>query len=242
MSGLDHLIIVIFGVLVPGYALRGQLRGGGLAQRMSGREKATVYYVNSITLWGMATFVLAAWWYAGRGASELGLTWGRWPYETAPLVLLGVIVLLYLADLWSEVYSAQRRRRTHRDLRRRIPFLPSNAADFAHFIPLALAAGIAEEIVFRGYFINYAEWLFAGLSPGWATVATVVAPALAFAAAHFYQGWFAVVKVMALGTLFGLFFLWTGSLWPLMILHVFVDLVGGLLAWGLAVTAGEKRK
>jgi membrane protease YdiL (CAAX protease family) len=62
---------------------------------------------------------------------------------------------------------------------------------------MCFSAGVFEEIVYRGYLINYCWSLFEG-SDYQQTIA-VLLPALAFSIAHFYQGAKAVLKIFFLG-------------------------------------------
>ncbi|NJC25092.1 CPBP family intramembrane glutamic endopeptidase [Neolewinella antarctica] len=194
------------------------------------RMKTHLYYGNGGLLFGLAALVLAAWYFTGRPFTELGLGWGDQPYDlTAVLVLFG-FVTLYLFDIFREAGNVDRREDTRRAFAK-LGFMPASATQFLNFIFLAVAAGVSEEIVFRGFMITYLQEVL-GSEP-WAVGASLFIPALAFGVGHFYQGWRAVVKIVAMALLFGFFFLRTGTLWPLMLLHTAIDVFGGLMSWWL---------
>ena len=107
--------------------------------------------------------------------------------------------------------------------------LPRTAGERGAFALLALAAGIGEELAFRGYAIKA---LTPHLGGPWqaATFAS-----LTFGLLHAYQGPFGMARTALLGFLFAGSFLLTGSLWAAMVTHVLVDLAAGFL-WGDRLT------
>ena len=78
-------------------------------------------------------------------------------------------------------------------------------------------------MAFRGYAIPAV--IVAG---GSAPVALALTSA-AFALLHSYQGVLGVVRTGVIGMTMGAVFLHTGSLWPLMVAHVLIDLVVGFV-------------
>jgi membrane protease YdiL (CAAX protease family) len=58
----------------------------------------------------------------------------------------------------------------------------------------------------------------------------VAASAVVFGIAHLYQGVGGAVRVAGLALVFGGLYVWCESLWPVIVLHVYVDVVGGLLS------------
>lgn len=197
-------------------------------------NKRLLYYGNGLMLWGMALITVLVWHFQERKFEDLGFDWGALPFSLDAWLILIAFVVLYGADALSETGSEEKRNLTKEHFLQNVGFLPANAVDYTHFIFLALTAGICEEIVFRGYFINYFQWWFEDWSNQKLAFALVILlPAISFGITHLYQGWKAVLKIVAMAVLFGAFFLMTGTLWPIMIIHVVVDLVGGLVSWRL---------
>ena len=194
------------------------------------RMKTHLYYGNGIVLFSLAGIVMLCWYLTGRPLTEIGLGWGRAPYDLTAVLTLAGFMALYLLDVLREAGSQQRREETRREMSH-IGFLPSSATQFLNFIFLSVAAGFSEEIVYRGFMITY---LLELLGPGgWQTGVALLFPAIAFGLGHFYQGTKAVVKIIAMAVLFGFFYLRTGTLWPLMLLHTAIDIFGGLMSWYL---------
>jgi membrane protease YdiL (CAAX protease family) len=192
--------------------------------------KIGLYYSNGLLLYGMAGAVILIWWLTNRSLKEIGLGWGSVPYDLTAVLLLCGFLLLYLLDLYYEVGSAESREETRRGFKK-LGFLPVTATQFLHFVFLAVAAGVGEEIVYRGFMITYLTNLLG--DTGWAVVAVLLVPAVAFGLGHIYQGWKAVGKIIAMAVLFGFFYLRTNTLWPLILVHTAVDVLGGLLSWYL---------
>lgn len=100
--------------------------------------------------------------------------------------------------------------------------IPRTLPEKRAFAGLAFAAGLGEEIVYRGYL----QAVLAGALGGpW--IAAGVASA-SFGLLHAYQGPLGIVRTGALGFLFAAVVVLTGSLWAAVLVHTVVDLVGGL--------------
>nr|WP_256534216.1 CPBP family intramembrane glutamic endopeptidase [Lewinella sp. JB7] len=189
-----------------------------------------MYYGNGLLLLGLSVIVLIVWALNGRPLTELGLGWGRTPYDTAALLVIFGFLVLYAVDLFAEIGSPTRKHDTLRKFRE-LGFLPTDGSQYLHFLFLCACAGVGEEIVYRGFMVTYLqETLQQNI---WGIAGTLIVPALSFGLAHIYQGTHAVAKIIAMALLFGFFFYRTGSLWPLILLHTAIDAVGGLLSWYL---------
>jgi membrane protease YdiL (CAAX protease family) len=104
--------------------------------------------------------------------------------------------------------------------------LPRTADEYRWFLPLAMTAGICEEILYRGYVI----WLLSALIGLWpAAVASVVL----FGIAHAYLGTTGVVRATLVGALLALLVVVLRSLFPVMIIHAVVDLAAGMLGYAV---------
>lgn len=101
--------------------------------------------------------------------------------------------------------------------------IPRTMYEKALFVGVSLAAGIGEELTYRAYAIPMlgglvgSEWTAAVLTSG------------IFGFLHAYQGQIGVVRTALMGFVLAAVFLWSGSLWPAVLAHVVIDLVGGLV-------------
>ncbi len=103
--------------------------------------------------------------------------------------------------------------------------VPARRSERVWFLVLALAAGICEELLFRGLLPALLSALLHEPS-GWLVI---LLAAVAFGAAHAYQGTAGVVVTGLLGALLGAIYLTTGSLFVVMVLHALIDARVGLL-------------
>jgi uncharacterized protein len=119
-------------------------------------------------------------------------------------------------------------------------FLPNRAEQYGIFAALCVTAGICEEWVCRGFLFRYfGAWpsvggvVAHGTAWQYGLTAAFVISTIIFGANHFYQGVSGVIQTTVLGAVFGLIYLWTGSLLIPMIVHALVDLRALLLLMGV---------
>ena len=228
-----HVVFALLGIVFPAVLFVTFYRREKQGKRITywtQRMKTNLYYGNGGVLFGMAALVLAAWYFTGRPFTDIGLGWGDTPYDLTAVFILSGFVFLYLVDIFLEAGKEESRAETRRAFHK-LGFMPASATQFLNFIFLAVAAGVSEEIVYRGFMITYLQDLL-GTSP-LGNAASLVIPALGFALGHFYQGYKAVFKIIVMAILFGFFYLRTGTLWPLMLLHTAIDIFAGLMSWWL---------
>lgn len=99
----------------------------------------------------------------------------------------------------------------------------ANLADNWWTIPMlviaAFANAIVEEVVMVGYlFVRWAQ-------TGWSVLTIVAVSALVRGSYHLYQGWGGFIGNVLMGIGFGLFFVKTRRVWPLVLAHGLIDVV-----------------
>jgi membrane protease YdiL (CAAX protease family) len=100
--------------------------------------------------------------------------------------------------------------------------LPRTVREKSAFVVLSLAAGVGEELAYRGYAVT--------LLAGWVhPVLAVMVAAAAFGVMHAYQGAIGIVRTTVLGVLLGWGFLASHSLWPPMLAHAVLDVLAGVV-------------
>jgi len=98
--------------------------------------------------------------------------------------------------------------------------LPVTAKEKQMWAVLAITAGITEELLYRGYLFFAIALLFSEIHPAIA----IVFSSLLFAIGHIYQGK-EVLKPALAGVFLCLVYYFTGSIYIVIILHIFQDLV-----------------
>lgn len=123
-----------------------------------------------------------------------------------------------LARTYSEHKSSSQRVDSVADARDVTHLLPLNRDERFWTGLLAINAGLSEELFFR----LLAPLLFY-LVTGSAMVA-VIAGTLWFGFAHYYQGWLGILVTTLIGALLMFVYLYTGSIWLVIVIHAVWDL------------------
>ena len=230
-SIVDHLFFFIVGIALP---MSNLLRSNRSLKdiEFDTATKTQLYYSNGLVIWIGAFIALGLWWYQSRSFIELGFRPPEINGWTIGLTL--AFIAWYTFDLYWQTQFAERRKKAIARWKKYTPFMPVNREELQHFNFLAVSAGIGEEIVFRGFFITYLISMLGSWEYG--AYLAVIIPALVFAIGHIYQGWRAVFKIFLLAILFGYLFLFSKSLWIVMVLHILLDMISGYVTMRLIQT------
>ncbi len=214
------------------YPVLGWRRFRRLAARPEPIERAVrlrLYAGIVISQWALVLATVLVLGQGGAGLEAVGLGAGRLPVRTA---LVAVTLLAAFAVL-SRFTLAQLAQASADDLpshvRRAGRVLPRDGVERAGFVPVAITAGVCEEILYRGW-LPWAIFAWTG-----SLLAGFVLAAVVFGFGHAYQGRKGIVLTGLLGLGLGAVTWDTGSLLPAQALHVAIDLVNGL-AVGAALT------
>lgn len=109
------------------------------------------------------------------------------------------------------------------------PLMPRNRAELLRVIPLAMNAGISEEVFFRLYLPLLIT--LCGAPPGFAFITAV----LIFGLLHRYQGWLGVIVTTVLGAIFALLYLGAGTLLAPIAFHLLINFNSLVLRPALAL-------
>jgi len=223
MSTWDHVLAGIICILAPVLAFTSRKMTTEDIQ-LDSDNKIRLYHSNALLLIVFGLVVTTTWRIPGRPLMGLGLDWPLWhPY--VPLLLLAVF-LFYSIDIFLQYGNRKRRERTYERRHKSFVFVPTDGKELLHFIFLALAAGIGEEIIFRGYLINYLiTWT--GNDMAGIIVACIASSAL-FAFLHGYQGVSSMIKILFLTLLFCAIFILTKSLLIVILVHAIIDTLSGI--------------
>lgn len=236
VNWFDHFFFTIIGVVLPlmGLITAKTTEVEEMSDDVAGQmlpPKKHIYYTNGLLLVIGALIVLTLWNINYRPFSLLGIDY---PIMDNMVIGLSVLIsLIYLIDTLFNYYNSSKVKNQIQDL---INVMPTSWKDYKHFIFLALAAGICEEIIFRGFLINYIRELMDGSQ--YSNYMALIIPSVIFSISHIYQGWLAVVKIFSLSLLFGAIFILSKSLLIVIIIHVLVDLISGAVMVKVAQRLG----
>jgi membrane protease YdiL (CAAX protease family) len=234
MSGsfhwFDHLYAFLLIVVMPAMSMRSAGISADMADMLP--PKKHLFYTNGLMLIIGGLLVLTSWNVSDRPWHTLGITIPK--ISDLSVLIMSAIALIYITDAVISILQKKWAKDPMDDL---AYVLPVNWQEYRHYIFLAFAAGISEELVFRGFLMHYLGTYFAALP--YATLLTILVPAAIFAISHMYQGVLAVIKISLLACLFGWLFLETTSILPVMIIHVAIDMISGML--GVLERRGRRR-
>jgi membrane protease YdiL (CAAX protease family) len=223
---LDHVLVALV-------ALTGPLFGVWAYRRMTAALAAgdavarTRSYRRAIGLELLgAAEILVLWAVLGRPVEALvRLDWlpeGWWTGAAWGVVLLACALLIaQVAAIRGNQAGLSTARKQMTSIEGVLPHTP---VELKLFLALSLAAGVCEEIVFRGYLLPYFDSLVG-------RAGAVLATTLLFGVGHAYQGPRGIVRTGIVGLLLAGAYVATGSLLASVLLHVVIDAASGMVAY-----------
>ena len=139
------------------------------------------------------------------------------------MALLALYFCLALAPALRCAIDPAMRQRYAPALRRLRFMLPVGARERRYWLLVSLAAGVCEELVFRGFLLQFLQGHPHGAWHMELTAAWLLS-SLAFGCAHAYQGAAGIAATTLGGALFGLLAILSGSLLLPILLHALVDM------------------
>ena len=227
----DFIILLLaLAIIVP---WRGVQRVRTLLQRPDAAPGGRVsLYLSTMTAQWLFVGV-TAWRCAvrGFGAAGLGLALPN------PVVLIAEGIALALPFALTQLAGFRALARVPVAERGRVfevarKLMPRNAAEASVFAMLVATVSLCEEFLYRGFAFALFLRLFHS------SAAALVASSLLFGIGHLYQGRRGVFLTFALGMVFGLARILSGSLVPGIIAHFVVDLLAGFASPGALFAAG----
>jgi uncharacterized protein len=191
------------------------------------RQDATVTINRSVLYIGLIAMESALIFLVWRGIRATGtslrdLIGGRWksPRDVIRDILIAIalwIVLILAASTWHALRGGGELPGFVSDI------FPRSPVEIALWIALSIAAGVAEEILFRGYCQRQLEALTKNV---WIAM---VLQAVLFGVSHGYQGIGAMLRITVLALAFGFVAVTRRSLRPGIIAHAWTDIASGIL-------------
>ena len=231
---VDHLFALLLAVPLP---ILGVWQYRRLRSRLdAGEADARVRHYRSLIVEELlvAGAAIALWLASGRPWDALApgtpeaWTWAGWAGWAAAAAVSALLVVQT---------AALRRDEDLLDARRQLApvaaFLPRTAREHRIFQALAVTAGVAEEVVFRGFAMAWCAALASGpldLGPGAALGFAVLASSALFGLAHAYQGPSGMARTAAVGVVLAGLATATGGLLAPMAVHAVLDVTSGLVA------------
>lgn len=190
-----------------------------------------------VLLWTLCAACMAAWLISGRSPLELGLGLGEgWRALAAwGLAIAGAGWLVF--DTVKSLSTAERRRTLVEQMEKAGGlgyFDLRTPGEAGVFQAMAVTAGITEEIIFRGFVLL----TLALILPFWAAAAL---SAVIFVVFHAYQGVAGMARIVPITVILTGVVALGGTLWPAILIHIVVDMIGGIVLWGVRAEWSAQR-
>lgn len=208
---LDAILLAVLLTLMPSFAIA----QAATLHRLP-FDRLSAYWSSIVTLWVIGT---TSWLVGTRsgGPEAIGLV------PLPILRLLGWSIGLATVGVATMLlFRALGRRLAVRETRMLSRLLPRSRTERRVFVLLSGAAGLGEEVAFRGYVIPM-------LAVAIGVPASVLVSSLVFGLLHAYQGRIGMVRTSLMGLVLAGGYLASGSLLPVILAHILIDLVGGLV-------------
>jgi membrane protease YdiL (CAAX protease family) len=157
----------------------------------------------------------------GAGADGLGMTWPAYASRRVFPVTVMALGAFFVTMVFVAAFTGRLRENARDPLATTRVLLPVSRAERRFWPVVAVAAGVSEELVYRGLFVLHLN----ALAPSLRLWPLVAVSALAFGLAHSYQGWYGVVGTGLLGVVFGTVAVATGSVLAAVGLHALWDVL-----------------
>ena len=211
-----YALLLLIGM--PALAALDVRRGANLAEAAKHRRLLYVSVGASLVILALLTLGVAAW--QDVPASALGWTVD----DPGAAALWGLAVaVLGLALVW--LITAVARLAGLRETAAVTLLMPRTAAEKRGFLMLSGIAAACEEYAYRGFGL----WaITAWTGNAWLAAAIV---SVSFGLGHGYQRLAGVLRATTLGMVLAATVIWTGSLFPAIVGHFWINAVLGLGAW-----------
>jgi membrane protease YdiL (CAAX protease family) len=214
----DWLLLATIVLVVPVYSYLNRRR----LEIIADANRRSLYLRSMAALWLLALVTLYAWWRHDRPFDALGFALLPGIVTTsAEIVCVMAAIAIFLRLRKMATWSPEKLAALRVHLGGTALVVPRTKGELAWFFGVAISAGICEELLYRGF-------LFAVASPFITVYGAVAASAVAFGLGHVYQGWRGIALTAAVGLFLGAFYFLTGSIVFPMILHVLIDINGGV--------------
>ncbi|GAA6206125.1 CPBP family intramembrane glutamic endopeptidase [Thalassotalea sp. SU-HH00458] len=184
-----------------------------------------VYYETIALLWFPVVFLVIHLYFTATPLESIGISWNyHWQIMTG-LGLLSLLIVYFIYDLKLLVNDQDKQQKLAEQMASFAWFMPKTKPQMLIFtLGLSVSAGICEELIFRGYILN-------ALSQHLGVILSVILSSALFGLCHFYQGVFHVFRTFIIGIVFCLIYLGCETIIIPIILHIVLDVYGGISSY-----------
>lgn len=222
----DHILFVIVALGLPVFvAIYWYPRFMRVRLELLPRRRVQAYLHAILLEWSLVAALALLWGSTGRKWSELGLDAGHGlaavaAWGTVPIV---VAIGFFQRRPVNGRFDQQVKLLTQLGVVNRL--MPQTSRELRLWEGVSLTAGMCEELLYRGFMIGYlAHWM--------PIFGAALGSSILFGLGHAYQGTKGALKISALGLVFAVVYILSGTIWPLVLAHAIMDVHAGRTAFG----------
>ena len=220
----DYVIILAILAFVVPWRSRARVRTLLQSSALGPSERIGLYLSTIAFQWAVSGLIAWRCLAHGLALAELGITL---PYVTRAIIAAAVLSALLVLN---QIFGIRRlaslpaeKRGLVAQLAERL--LPRTRRETFAGIALVLTVAACEEFIYRGFIEGLFQQVCSSASAG------ALVSAVLFALAHLYQGRRGILTTFIVGLVFSGVRIWTGSLWPSMLIHFAVDFAAGVASF-----------
>jgi uncharacterized protein len=181
-------------------------------------------YVQIIFIQWVTVGIISWYWLmANRSFKELGFINPFEKIREIPELVIGILfgVLLGITINFIVITNVKPiKEKIYKQLEAIEFLLPENFKERMLFVLVALTAGFCEEFMFRGFMFLYLKELPFDIP----LLMIAIITSMIFGIAHLYQGWKNVIVTGLIGFALARFYMYFGTIWIPIIVHIIIDL------------------
>ena len=217
MLAVDHIFIALLFIVQPAIDTLDYRRYVARVEAGAPLTTNRLFRETIVRDWVALAVFLGIWIALERPVHDLGfVTPGGAGFWISLILVSAALFTLYLSGKSVKDLSEPEQMAMRAKIGPLQYFLPRTKNELHHFYVLSFTAGVAEEIIYRGFVI----WYLALLMPLWAAV---LVSALLFGMAHSYQGVTGGVRAGVAGLIMAGLYLFSGSIWLPIVAHILGD-------------------
>ena len=228
LYAVDLGMLILIAVIWPIYNYLNLLKHPIEEMRNDPNIRLSSYNETLLHLWGICILIGLTWVWKERPLSDLGfqhqLNWMTgvvWAFALT-------IVLFSSRQLCKAIHnpaeSSKMREQLQKVGERTRLLMPITKQEHRRCLAVGISAGFTEEVIFRGYLI----WLFSHYFTEW--ISGIISIGI-FVLLHLYQEKAGLIQVCIFALIATSLYIVSGSLWPVIFLHIGVDVFNITLAY-----------
>ncbi len=198
-----------------------------LQRQTSATARLSAYRYVAIFLWIAAAMAILlapsrTLFIVARSPADFGWLYAHpWALGLA-MLLTGVLVTLIVAPGLQCIRNSAVRQKIANAMQDMRFLLPVSKAERRWWLLLSVSAGVCEELLYRGFLLEFLRGRLDG-GPQLGLTAAWLLSSIAFGTAHLYQGVAGIIKTTVVGLLVGMLAILSGSLLLPILCHILFD-------------------